>query len=173
MTTTKFSIWRHIICEIFPYSFFFGKIPGWKFQANPVPKNPGIPGFCKISSRKSQDWKFLIPLEPACGWKIFWGHASCFPFCISIWWFILVAAPDGVDLNSDENLGHLYLTVWFIHPPLHSIVTHDERWRKTNSWEIKKLDYIEIEIHCQQITHEKNKNTIASIMESTPAINQK
>ena len=49
-----------------------------------------------------------------------------FLFCISIRWFTLVAAPDGVDLNSDENLGHLYLTVWFIHPPLHSIVTHDE-----------------------------------------------
>ena len=43
---------------------FFGKIPGLKFQANPVPKNPGIPGFCKIPSQKSRDWKFLIPLEP-------------------------------------------------------------------------------------------------------------
>ena len=42
MTTTKFSIWRHIICEICPFPYFFGKIPGWKFQANPVPKNPGI-----------------------------------------------------------------------------------------------------------------------------------
>ena len=38
-----------------------------KFQANPISKNPGIPRFCKIPSRKSQDWKFLIPLEPGCG----------------------------------------------------------------------------------------------------------
>ena len=28
MTTTKFSIWRHIICEICPFPYFFGKIPG-------------------------------------------------------------------------------------------------------------------------------------------------
>ena len=44
--------------------YFFGIILGWKFQANPIPKNPRIPGFCKIPSRKSRDWKILIPLEP-------------------------------------------------------------------------------------------------------------
>ena len=43
----------------------FGKILGYKFQANPVPKNLGIQGFRQIPSQKSRDWKFLIPLEPA------------------------------------------------------------------------------------------------------------
>ena len=32
---------------------------------NPVPKNPGIPGFSKIPSRKIPGLKFLIPLGPA------------------------------------------------------------------------------------------------------------
>ena len=45
--------------------YFFGKNPGIKFQANPIPKDPGIMGFCKIPSQKSRDWKFLILLEPA------------------------------------------------------------------------------------------------------------
>ena len=35
----------------------FWKIPGLKIRVNPVPKNPGIPGFGKIPSRKSRDWK--------------------------------------------------------------------------------------------------------------------
>ena len=34
---------------------------------NPVPKNPGIPGFGKIPSRKIPGLKFLITLGPACG----------------------------------------------------------------------------------------------------------
>ena len=35
--------------------YFFREILGYKFQANPVPKNPGIKGFCKIPCRKSWD----------------------------------------------------------------------------------------------------------------------
>ena len=42
----------------------FNKIPGSKILGNPVPKNPGIPGFGKISSRKIPGLKFLIPLGP-------------------------------------------------------------------------------------------------------------
>ena len=42
----------------------FNKIPGSKILGNPVPKNPGIPGFGKIPSRKIPGLKFLIPLEP-------------------------------------------------------------------------------------------------------------
>ena len=33
-------------------------------RINPVPKNPGIPGFGKIPSRKIPGLKILIPLEP-------------------------------------------------------------------------------------------------------------
>ena len=40
----------------------FNKIPGSKILGNPVPKNPGILGFGKISSRKIPGLKFLIPL---------------------------------------------------------------------------------------------------------------
>ena len=43
----------------------FPKIPGSKILENPVPKNPGIPGFGKIPSRKIPGLKFLIPLGPA------------------------------------------------------------------------------------------------------------
>ena len=42
----------------------FPKIPGLKILENPVPKNPGIPGFGKIPSRKIPGLKFLIPLGP-------------------------------------------------------------------------------------------------------------
>ena len=42
----------------------FPKIPGSKILENPVPKNPGIPGFGKIPSRKIPGLKFLIPLGP-------------------------------------------------------------------------------------------------------------
>ena len=42
----------------------FNKIPGSKILGNPVPKNPGIPGFGKISSQKIPGLKFLIPLGP-------------------------------------------------------------------------------------------------------------
>ena len=42
----------------------FNKIPGSKILGNPVPKNPGIPGFGKIPSRKIPGLKFLIPLGP-------------------------------------------------------------------------------------------------------------
>ena len=42
----------------------FPKIPGSKILGNPVPKNPGIPGFGKIPSRKIPGLKFLIPLGP-------------------------------------------------------------------------------------------------------------
>ena len=34
-------------------------------MVNPVPKNPGIPGFGKIPSRKIPGLKILIPLGPA------------------------------------------------------------------------------------------------------------
>ena len=43
----------------------FLTIPGLKIRVNPVPKNPGIPGFGKIPSRKIPGLKFLIPLGPA------------------------------------------------------------------------------------------------------------
>ena len=42
----------------------FSLIPGSKTLENPVPKNPGIPGFGKIPSRKIPGLKFLIPLGP-------------------------------------------------------------------------------------------------------------
>jgi len=42
----------------------FSLIPGSKILENPVPKNPGIPGFGKIPSRKIPGLKFLIPLGP-------------------------------------------------------------------------------------------------------------
>ena len=43
----------------------FWTIPGLKIRVNPVPKNPGIPGFGKIPSRKIPGLKILIPLGPA------------------------------------------------------------------------------------------------------------
>ena len=43
----------------------FPLIPGSKILGNPIPKNPGIPGFGKIPSRKISGFKFLIPLGPA------------------------------------------------------------------------------------------------------------
>ena len=48
----------------------FSLIPGSKILENPVPKNPGIPGFGKIPSRKIPGLKFLIPLGPAHGQAI-------------------------------------------------------------------------------------------------------
>ena len=42
----------------------FNKIPGSKILGNPVLKNPGIPGFGKIPSRKILGLKFLIQLGP-------------------------------------------------------------------------------------------------------------
>ena len=39
-------------------------VRNWPNLWAPVVKNPGIPGFCKTQSRKSRDWKFLIPLGP-------------------------------------------------------------------------------------------------------------
>ena len=46
----------------------FWTIPGLKIRVNPVPKNPGIPGFGKIPSRKIPGLKILIPLGPDSGW---------------------------------------------------------------------------------------------------------
>ena len=43
----------------------FNKIPGSKILGNPVPKNPGIPGFGKILSLKIPGLNFLISLGPA------------------------------------------------------------------------------------------------------------
>ena len=48
----------------------FWTIPGLKIRVNPVPKNPGIPGFGKIPSRKIPGLKILIPLGP--------GHNTLF-----------------------------------------------------------------------------------------------
>ena len=42
----------------------FPLIPGSKILGNPIQKNPGIPGFGKIASRKILGFKFLIPLGP-------------------------------------------------------------------------------------------------------------
>ena len=42
----------------------FPEIPGSKILGNPVPKNPRIPEFGKIPSRKIPELKFLIPLGP-------------------------------------------------------------------------------------------------------------
>ena len=39
-------------------------IPGWKYKANTVPKNTGIPGFCKNTVPYRTRMKFLIPLGP-------------------------------------------------------------------------------------------------------------
>ena len=43
----------------------FWTIPGSKIRVNPVPENPGIPGFGQIPSRKIPGLKILILLGPA------------------------------------------------------------------------------------------------------------
>ena len=43
----------------------------WKYKANTVPKNTGIPGFCKNTVPYRTGIKFLIPLEPA---HVQWKH---------------------------------------------------------------------------------------------------
>ena len=48
-----------------PESFL--TIPRSKIRLNPVPENPGIPGFGKIPSRKIPGLKILIPLGPGDG----------------------------------------------------------------------------------------------------------
>ena len=47
----------------------FQRIPVWKYKAYTVPKNTGIPGFCKNTVPYRTGIKFLIPLEP--------GRESC------------------------------------------------------------------------------------------------
>ena len=42
----------------------FQKIPVWKYKAYTVPKNTGIPGFCKNTVPYRTGIKFLIPLGP-------------------------------------------------------------------------------------------------------------
>ena len=44
----------------------FPKNPGMKYKANTVPKNTGIPGFCKNTVPYRSGMKFIIPLGPAC-----------------------------------------------------------------------------------------------------------
>ena len=44
----------------------FPKNPGIEYKANTVPKNTGIPGFCKNTVPYRTGMKFLIPLGPAC-----------------------------------------------------------------------------------------------------------
>ena len=55
----------------------FSLIPGSKTLENPVPKNPGIPGFGKIPSRKIPGLKFLIPLGPGGGWTASAAYYTC------------------------------------------------------------------------------------------------
>ena len=43
----------------------FQRIPVWKYKAYTVPKNTGIPGFCKNTVPYRTGIKFLIPLGPA------------------------------------------------------------------------------------------------------------
>ena len=43
----------------------FQKIPGWKYKDNTVPKNTGIPGFCKNTVPYRTGMKFLIQLGSA------------------------------------------------------------------------------------------------------------
>ena len=43
----------------------FPKNPGIEYKANTVPKNTGIPGFCKNTVPYRTGMKFLIPLGPA------------------------------------------------------------------------------------------------------------
>ena len=43
----------------------FQKIPVWKYKVCTVPKNTGIPGFCKNTVPYRTGIKFLIPLGPA------------------------------------------------------------------------------------------------------------
>ena len=45
----------------------FQKKTGWKYKANTVPKNTGIPGFCKNTVPYRTGIKFLIPLGPGAG----------------------------------------------------------------------------------------------------------
>ena len=56
----------------------FWTIPGSKIRVNPVPENPGIPGFGQIPSRKIPGLKILIPLWPACNWILCLVHIQCF-----------------------------------------------------------------------------------------------
>ena len=42
----------------------FPKNPGIEYKANTVPKNTGIPGFCKNTVPYRTGMKFLIPLGP-------------------------------------------------------------------------------------------------------------
>ena len=53
----------------------FDEIPGFKYEANPVLKNPRIPGFTKIPFRKSWDQKSLILLGAG-------RHTLPFPFLV-------------------------------------------------------------------------------------------
>ena len=43
---------------------YFGHFLGWKYKVYTVPKNTGIPGFCKNTVPYRTGIKFLIPLEP-------------------------------------------------------------------------------------------------------------
>ena len=47
----------------------FPKNPGIEYKANTVPKNTGIPGFCKNTVPYRTGMKFLIPLGPAGGMR--------------------------------------------------------------------------------------------------------
>ena len=42
----------------------FGDFLGWKYKVYTVPKNTGIPGFCKNTVPYRTGIKFLIPLGP-------------------------------------------------------------------------------------------------------------
>ena len=62
----------------------FQKIPVWKYKAYTVPKNTGIPGFCKNTVPYRTGIKFLIPLEPAHHMRTFLLRTSIMPILKSL-----------------------------------------------------------------------------------------
>ena len=54
----------------------FPKNPGIEYKANTVPKNTGIPGFCKNTVPYRTGMKFLIPLGPGHSISIYPAYAS-------------------------------------------------------------------------------------------------
>jgi len=60
----------------------FPKNPGIEYKANTVPKNTGIPGFCKNTVPYRTGMKFLIPLGPAwsirCHQEQSWRHPASY-----------------------------------------------------------------------------------------------
>ena len=60
-----------LIAPIKKYRTISKKIPVWKYKAYTVPKNTGIPGFCKNTVPYRTGIKFLIPLGPGCNTNLF------------------------------------------------------------------------------------------------------